>query len=316
MDYLPIFADVRRRRVLVVGEGEPAQLKARLLRQAGADVRIVTGAAFRAEDVGGCAAVFGATGDAGVDRTISQAAQGAGVPVNIVDRPELSSFIVPAIVDRGPVVVGISTSGTAPVLARLLRARIETLLPAGLGDLARFAGRFRRAVRGLVPDAVARRRFWERFFESALADRVVAGDARAAADMVTLVNRAQDRPVGAVYLVGTGPGDPDLLTVRATRLMQQADIAFHGSQVGPAILGRVRRDARRELIASDVPASELRDRVVREVAAARRVLLLQPGDGATGEGLAPEFRRLGLEVIVVPGVGGSAGGLVPQRAAV
>lgn len=270
MDYLPIFLDVRQRRVLVVGDGAPARRKAALLCRAGAVLRVVAAGEFEAEAVRGCAAVFGATADLALDRQVADAARAAGVPVNIVDRPELSTFIMPAIVDRSPVVVAISSGAAAPVLARSLRARIEALLPARLGDLARFAGRFRGAVKNVIPDPVARRRFWELFFASPLAERVLAGDEQAGGDMVALVNRPAASGEGAVYLVGTGPGDPDLLTVQALRLMQQADIVLHDEHVGPAILERARRDAERLPLSSGA-----HDRAMQEAASGKRVLRLK-----------------------------------------
>lgn len=295
MDYLPIFADVRNRRVLVVGEGEAAQRKIELLRRAGADVHVAGAMEFRAADVQGCAAVFGATGSLEIDRRVADAARAAGVAVNVVDRPELSSFIMPAVVDRSPIIVAIGSGGRAPVLARVVRGQIEALLPARLGELANMAGRFRHAVRGLVPDAVARRRFWERFFDSPLALRVVAGDRQADGEMVALINRTGSPPRGAVYVVGIGAGDADLLTVQALRLMQRADIVVHDAPCPPEILDRIRRDAERVLVERD----EVGGRALREALSGRRVLRLvvQPDQHEI-----TELRRRGIEVIVAPGL--------------
>lgn len=295
MDYLPIFADVRNRRVLVVGEGELVSSKIRLLRRAGADIVRRAPAEFRADDISGCAAVFGASGDLAIDRAVAEAARMAGVPVNIVDRPELSTFIIPAIVDRSPLVVAISSGGTAPVLARQLRARLEVMLPARLGDLARLAGRFRHAVRGLVPDTVARRRFWERFFDGPVADQVLAGDVRVDADMVALINRANGTAKGAIYIVGAGSGDADLLTVQALRLMQQADIVAHDEGIAPEILDRARRDA----ACISVAGEALVGRLAREAKLGKRVVWLV-ADHAHAH--IDELQRRGVEVIVAPGL--------------
>lgn len=295
MDYLPIFADLRGRRVLVVGGGDLASSKIRLLRRAAADVFLRVPAEFRADDVHGCAAVFSASGDQAIDRAVADSARHAGIPVNVVDRPELSSFIVPAIVDRSPVIVAISSGGTAPVLARQLRARLEALLPARLGDLARLAGRFRHAVRGLLPDTVARRRFWERFFDGPVADQVLAGGTQRDADMVALVNRANGALQGAIYIVGAGSGDPDLLTLKALRLMQQADVVVHDESIAPEILDRIRRDA----VRINGTGEAITDRLVREAKLGKRVLWLVADHGQVN---IDELRRRGVDVIVTPGL--------------
>ncbi len=193
MKHLPVFLSVHGRSGLVVGGGAAAAEKARLLRQAGAAVTVVAPKVapaladlaaeirllrrrFVAGDVAGCAVVYGATGIDAVDVAVAKAADAAGVPVNVIDRPRLSSFISPAIVDRDPVLVAISTGGAAPVLARRLRAALESLLPSGLGRLAQFAESFRAAVKANFPTAVARRRFWDRFFDGPIAEAVLGGD--------------------------------------------------------------------------------------------------------------------------------------------
>ena len=208
MRYFPAFLDLSGQSVLLVGGGAPAARKLRLLRKAGARVTLVARRAvaeiealaaegevtwlqrgFVAGDVTGRRLVQAASGIEAVDERVAEAAAAAGVPVNVVDRPELSSFIMPAIVDRDPLVIGISSGGTAPVLARRLRARIEALLPSGLGRLARFAGAFRGAVEATIPDFSSRRRFWERFFDGPIADKVLRGDERTARErMLALIN--------------------------------------------------------------------------------------------------------------------------------
>lgn len=332
MDYLPIFVDLKGRKALLVGGGETALQKLRLLRRAGAALTVVTPEpsadidalaqageivlerrAFAAEDVRGCAVVIGAT----ADPAVATAAREAGIPVNIVDHAELSTFIVPAIIDRSPIVVGISSGGAAPLLARLLRAKLELELPARLGDLARFAQRFRGAVRAVIGDAPSRRRFWERFFASPAAEQVLAGNERAAREaMLPLLNRTSAHTqAGAVYLVGAGPGDPDLLTGRALRLMQQADVVFYDELIGPEILDRVRRDALRVYVGKTkgrhaYTQDEINQALLREAKAGRRVLRLKGGDpfvfGRGGEEMN-HVRRHGIEVIVAPGITAAIG---------
>ncbi len=337
MKHLPVFLSVHGRAVLVVGGGAAAADKARLLRKAGAAVTVVAPEVapalaelaaggeihllrrrFVAGDVAGRAVVYGATGNDAVDVTVADAAHAAGVPVNVIDRPRLSSFITPAIIDRDPVVVAISTGGAAPVLARRLRAALETQLPSGLGRLAGFAESFRAAVKANFPTAVARRRFWERFFDGPIAEAVLGGDLAVAREgMLNLVNRpgTDRRPAGGVTLVGAGPGDPDLLTFRALSSMQQADLVVYDRLVGPDILACARRDAERVYVGKAKGGhGHTQERInalmVREAKAGKRVVRLKGGDpcifGRGGEEL-DYLRRHGVTVEVVPGVTAAAG---------
>lgn len=320
MDYLPLFVDLRQRRALIVGGGETAAQKLRLLRKAGARVTVLAeapvaeiaalaeageiileGRTFTSADAKDCAVIIGT--DPASNEAVSAAARAANIPVNVVDRADLSTFLVPAIVDRSPIVVGISSGGAAPLLARLLRARLETLLPARLGDLAAFAARFRAAVRGLIDDARTRRRFWERFFDSPAAEAVLAGNERAAREaMLPLLNsNAVKQESGVVYLVGVGPGDPDLLTFQALRLMQQADVVLYDEHITPEILDRVRRDAERILVGET--KEEVYRLLVEQVASGKRVLRLHAGDGqAGGRGDVDHLHRRGIATIAAPGV--------------
>ncbi|MGF1640255.1 MAG: siroheme synthase CysG [Rhodospirillales bacterium] len=337
MRNLPIFLDLRERATLVVGGGEASARKARLLRGAAARVDVVApgcgetlramveagevrliARSFTAGDVAGRAVVIAATGRADIDASVSEAAIAAGVPVNVVDAPALSTFVMPAIIDRDPVTVAVSTAGTAPVLARALRARIEALLPANLGRLARFADRFRRAVAGVHPDPAARRRFWERFFAGPIAAAVLAGDERWARErMLATVNRPDgDRsPPGTVHIVGAGPGDPDLLTLRAFRLLQEADVIVHDRLVAPEILDYARRDAERIDVGKRKGAhsrsqGEINELLLREARSGRCVVRLKGGDpfvfGRGGE--EREFlARHGVRAEVVAGVTAASG---------
>ncbi len=305
MQHLPVFLDVKGREALVVGGGETAARKVRLLAQAGAMIVVVApkcgeslrimasnGQArlvirdFASDDVARQAVVIAATGLSRVDAHVSKAARAAGIPVNVVDAPDLSSFIMPAIIDRDPITVAVSTAGTAPVLARAVRAKIEALLPTDIGRLARFADGFRRAVRANYPDVYARRRFWEKFFAGPVASSVLSGDERWARErMLDLVNRpaAAESPNGVVHIVGAGPGDPDLLTLRAFRLLQEADVIVHDRLVTPGILDYARRDAVRidagkAKGAHTLTQHQINALLLREARSGRRVVRLKGGD--------------------------------------
>ncbi|HZT20749.1 MAG TPA: siroheme synthase CysG [Dongiaceae bacterium] len=327
MDHFPIFLDLSARPALIVGGGELALRKLRLLRKAGARITVVaprlapeieaSGVALKRRgfvdgDVHGQDIIFAATGIEAVDDRVAAAARLAHVPFNVADRPARSSFILPAIVERDPVVVAISSGGAAPVLARRLREAIERLLPSRLGRLAAFANGFRGAVQGLLPDPAARRRFWERFFSGPVAESVLAGDdSRAREAMLCLVNsRPEGRPEkGIVQLVGTGPGNPDLLTLRALQVMQRADVAVHDRRIGPQILDLLRRDAER-LDISGSSQEEVHDLLARLAGDGKHVVRLKDGDpfvfGRGGEELAA-LRRRGIAVQAVPGITAALG---------
>jgi len=267
MHHLPIFMDVKERTILIVGGGSVAARKAEAVLKAGGRVRIVAAEVeaeieallndakvsllrrnFKANDLNGSTLVISTTDDEQLNRNVSALAQQADIPVNVVDRLELCTFIMPAIVDRTPMLIAITTGGTAPILSRLYKARLETSVPAGLGRLAEMAGRCRARINAAITDGTARRRFWERFAEGPIAEYVFAGQADSAEELLDQTLRQVEisgtPPVhGEVYLVGAGPGDPDLLTFRAIRLMQQADVVLHDRLVPDAILGMVRRDA-------------------------------------------------------------------------
>ena len=268
MRFLPVFLDLTQGAVGLAGSGPAAQSKLRLLRSAGARVRWFAEGADAIEDdlaadlhsggveisradprqagFSGLIAVVSAIGDARDDDLAAQARR-QRIPVNVVDRPDLSTFIFPAIVDRGEVVVAIGTGGAAPVLARRLRERIEALLPARIGDLAALMGRFRAAARKRR-GADSLRRFWERVVDGPIGAAALAGRWHEAE---TALARATERPddwhgrCGTVFLVGAGPGDPDLLTLRALQALQGADVVLYDETVSVGILDRARRDAER-----------------------------------------------------------------------
>jgi len=343
MRYFPAFLDLTGRSVLLVGGGEAAARKLRLLRKAGAEVTVLAPRAgteieglaasgavrlvrrgFVAGDVTGRSIVQAATGLDAVDSRVAEAAGLAGLPVNVVDRPDLSSFIMPAIVDRDPLVIGISSGGAAPVLARRLRERIEALLPAGLGRLARFAETFRGAVEANLSNFVERRRFWERFFDGPLAEKILAGDERTARErMLALINggspsRAAGSSAsgpGTVHIVGAGPGDPDLLTFKALRLLQRADVVIYDKLVGPEIIDYARRDAERIYVGkAKANHAKTQDQInallLSHARAGKQVVRLKGGDpfvfGRGGEEQA-YLRAHDVEVEVVPGITAATG---------
>lgn len=336
MDFLPIFLNIRGRRCLVVGGGEVAARKAGLLRSAGAQVvmqsptlgRVASemqasgeiehrAESYQPGALDGCALVVAATSDEAVNRRVHADATARNLPVNVVDRPELCSFIVPAIVDRSPVIAAVSSGGGSPVLSRLLRSRLESFIPSAYGRLAVLAERFRDRVKQRFADAGDRRRFWERVLDGHVAELALSGR-EAEAELALereLESGTAGEPRGEVYLVGAGPGDPDLLTFRALRLMQKADVVLYDRLVSPKIMALVRREA--ELIhvgkaRSDhtMPQEEISALMAKLAKEGKRVLRLKGGDpfifGRGGE----EIEVLAEQQIpfqVVPGVTAAAG---------
>lgn len=335
MDFLPLFHNLRGRRVLVVGGGEIALRKARLLAEAGACLQVVApqiedelrdlvGAGggelrlrgYRAEDLDGCVLVIAATDDEVLNARVSGDAGQRSLPVNVVDAPALCSVIFPAIVDRSPLMVAVSSGGDAPVLTRLMRARLETLIPAAYGRLAGLAQRFRERVKRRFADVQQRRVFWEEVFQGPVAERVLAGrDAEAERLLLSALEGSQEHHLGEVYLVGAGPGDPDLLTFRALRLMQQADVVLYDRLVAPAIVDMCRRDAERIYVGKRrsehaLPQEQINQQLVALAKQGKRVLRLKGGDpfifGRGGEEIE-ELAAEGIAFQVVPGITAASG---------
>lgn len=337
MSWLPVSLHVEGRDCLVVGGGAVAVRKVRQLRRAGARVHVVapeldaelaalhgagdlrwTRDTFAPAHLEGCALVIAATDDRGVNAEVSRLAQARDLPVNVVDDPALCSFIMPSVVDRNPVTIAISTGGASPVLARLLRARLETMIPAGFGRLAELMGAFREKARERFPDTTLRRRFWENVLQGPVAEMLYAGQDQPA--LAALEQQLQDENAavphgGEVYLVGAGPGDPDLLTFRALRLMQQADVVLYDRLVAPALVELCRRDAERIFVGKEadqhaVPQDELNLMLVRLAREGKRVLRLKGGDpfmfGRGGEEIG-ELAAAGIPFQVVPGITAAAG---------
>ena len=309
MRHFPAFLDLHGRAALVLGEGEAAEIKAALLARAGAVLHRVPRFAGGLPE--GCAIAIGAGAPESDLQALSALCKASGVPVNIVDRPALCSFVMPAIVDRAPITIGISTGGAAPVLARLVRARIEAVLPPALGRLAALADRFKGAVRAALPDVAARRRFLDAVLGGPVADLAVAGrEAEAEGAFAAALAEAEARPAGVVHLVGAGPGAADLLTLRALRLLGEADVIVHDRLVGEGVLDLARRDAERIYVGKSranhcLPQEGINELLVRLAREGKRVVRLKGGDpfvfGRGGEEMAA-CRAAGIACEVVPGV--------------
>lgn len=331
MSLYPLFADLRGRRVLVVGGGSVGERKIMALRKTGADIEV--GAPWISSKVAEWTAlgeirhrrgefteawlddawlVVAATSDRALNRRIAEAASNRRLFVNVVDDSSLSSFQVPAVIDRSPLIVAISTGGAAPVLARIVRERIEALLDASLGPLATLAARFRDRIRERFADLGARRRFLEHVFTGNIAARVRQNRLSNAAHMLekelAVVTTAPTR--GSVVLVGAGPGDPGLLTLNALRALNQADVILHDRLVSTQVLDLARRDA--EFIEVGKQAGgwhtlqeQIHALLLEHARAGRRVVRLKGGDpfvfGRGGEEL--EFLRAhAIDYEVVPGI--------------
>lgn len=341
MDYFPIFLRLTGEPVLVVGGGEVAARKVELLLRAGAKVTVVApalvdtlrdkatageimhvAAEFAPDHLEGVRLAIAATDRHSVNAWVAYQAEARRIPVNVVDDRELSRFIVPAIVDRSPVVVAIGSSGDAPVLTRRLRERLETLLPQRLGALARLAGRLRPTVKARLNSPGSRRRFWERFFDGPIASDVLAG--REDTESSALEQRVSEslatfsRPAaveGEVALVGAGPGDPGLLTLRAVRALQNADVVLYDRLVSAEVLDLARRDAERVYVGkaageAHVAQDEINDLLVNLAKQGKRVCRLKGGDpfifGRGGEELEA-LARAGVRFEVVPGITAAIG---------
>ncbi len=331
MQALPIFIDLKQRSSVVIGGGDVAMRKVTMLLKAQAHVVLVSPvlcgelqllvdekkldyiqAHFYPEQLDGAVIVIAATDDIAVNKLVSMEAKQRNIPVNVVDAPALCSFTMASVVDRSPIVIAISSEGNAPVLARYIRTKIETMLPASYGRIATVAGEFREAVKAKFATTQARRIFWEDVLQGPVVERILAGQESAARQLLTnlLNDQADIQHHGEVYLVGGGPGDPDLLTLRALRLMQQCDVCVYDKLVSPEVMELVRRDA--ELIyvgkARDqhtMPQEEINLLLARLALEGKRVLRLKGGDpfifGRGGEEIETLMEN-GVPFQVVPGI--------------
>lgn len=331
MQALPIFMNISQRLCVVIGAGEVAARKVTMLLRAQASVTVYAPeicptladlveagriryqqARFADEQLSGACLVIAATSDLQVNTAVSLAAQANNIPVNVVDAPALCTFTMASIVERSPIVIAISSEGNAPVLARYLRSKIETMLPAGYGRIAAIAGEFRDKVKSKYATSQARRIFWEGVLQGPIVERILAGQeaaARKGLDQL-LTDDTASQQHGEVYLVGGGPGDPDLLTFRALRLMQQCDVCVYDKLVSPEVLDLVRRDAELIYVGKSrdqhtLPQEEINQLLARLALAGKRVLRLKGGDpfifGRGGEEIETLMQQ-GVPFQVVPGI--------------
>lgn len=337
MEFLPLFFSLKSRPVLVVGGGEVALRKARMLAKAGASVSVVSPEVredlkalviatngtvylepYQGTHLEDCMLVIAATDNKAVNKQAYEDAHQLNLPINVVDAPELCSFIFPAIIDRSPIIAAVSSGGSSPVLARLLRSKLESLIPATYGRLASLAEKYRQQVKDKFDHINQRRGFWEKILSGSVADLVFAGkenEAEALLKDTLSDNKTTKRELGEVYLVGAGPGDPDLLTFKALRLMQQADVVLYDRLVSEPIMNLCRRDAEFVNVGkarSDhtVPQEGINQLLVKYAQKGHRVLRLKGGDpfifGRGGEEIQ-ELSEAGVPFQVVPGITAAAG---------
>ncbi len=339
MDHLPIFLDLKGKKVIVTGGTTTAARRVERALSAGANVEVFadalnaefdvflqndnfthTARGFIDSDLDGCAVAYGAQNNPDDDQGLADTARAKNILVNVADVPKNCDFITPSIVDRDPLILAISTGGASPILGRTIRARLEVMLPATYGDLTRFLGSFRDGAMAKIKSGSARLKFWESVTTGPVADLFLAGDVEGATEQLKAEVEAAaaglERPkLGEVYLVGAGPGDPDLLTFRALRLMQLCDVVVFDRLVGEGIMNLVRRDAERIYVGKQpqqhiVPQEDISQMLVTLAQQGKRVLRLKGGDpfifGRGGE----EIEALAVEKIpfqVVPGITAASG---------
>ncbi len=329
MNAFPVFMKVEKRSVVIVGSGDEALAKARLIGQSSAAIRIVAEEpeaelaafardaglelveeAYRSALIEGACLVFAATGEEALDGRVVADANARGIPVNAVDRPHLCDFYTPALVNRAPVVVAIGTEGAGPVLAQMIRARVDRMLSPALGPIASLAASLRDTVERLVPKGNARRAFWSDFFEGAPARAMEIGHIEEAREAAAELMRRRAAARGHVSLVGAGPGAEDLITIRAQRLLMQADVILFDALVPEAVVAMGRRDAERVSVGKrkgchSKKQEEINDLIVELARAGKRVVRLKSGDplvyGRAGEEIAA-LREAGVSYEIVPGV--------------
>ena len=336
MDHLPIFINVRQNPCLVIGGGDIALRKINLLIKAQAkvdclsplfcegitnlsqngDVNLIQ-KRFESDDIKDYAIIIASTDDSSVNALISKSAKEARIPVNVVDSPELSSFIMPSIVDRSPVIIAVSSAGRAPVLARIIRAKLETVIPSAYGVLAEIAGEYRQKVKDRFSKIKDRRAFWESIFSGVIAEKVFSGRINEAKDDIEKqLKQASQMELGEVYLVGAGPGDPDLLTFKALRLIQQADVVLYDRLVSKGVMELVRRDSELIYVGKKGGSQEstrqidINDQLVELAKSGKRVCRLKGGDpfifGRGGEEIE-SLSEHGIPFQVVPGITAASG---------
>ena len=336
MDYFPIFVKLQNNPCLVIGAGEIAARKIELLARAGANITVIAlkvshhiaslehkydltihQKAFKPDDVLNFKFVISATDNRATNELVAQSAGAHKILVNVVDSPDLCSFIFPAIIDRSPIIAAVSSGGAAPVLARLLRAKIETIIPPAYGQLAQLAENYRNKVKSLIKEPAQRRIFWENIFQGSVAEAVFAGNNNGAEQQLlqALQQHKNTETVGEVYLIGAGPGAADLLTFRALRLMQQADVIVYDHLVSPDIIDLARRDSEKIYVGKQrdkhtLPQESINTLLADLAKAGKRVVRLKGGDpfifGRGGEEIETLMEQ-GIHFQVVPGITAASG---------
>jgi uroporphyrin-III C-methyltransferase/precorrin-2 dehydrogenase/sirohydrochlorin ferrochelatase len=331
MQALPIFFNIKNRPCVVIGGGDVATRKVTMLLKADAAITLYSPAIcheleemenagkikyikadFAENQLAGACMVIAATDDEAVNVAVSVAAMAQNIPVNVVDAPDLCTFTMGSIIDRSPVVIAVSSEGNAPVLARYIRTKIETMLPASYGRIAAIAGEFREQVKAKFSTTQARRRFWEGVLQGPMVERVLSGQEQAARELLSNILSDADASAnkGEVFLVGGGPGDPDLLTFRALRLMQQCDVCVYDKLVSPEVMELVRRDAELIYVGKSrdqhtLPQEEINELLAKLALQGKRVLRLKGGDpfifGRGGEEIETLMQH-GVPFQVVPGI--------------
>ena len=336
MQALPIFFNIKNRPCVVIGGGEVATRKVMMLLKASAAITLYSPeichelqdmvdngrltyicSHFAPSQLQRACMVIAATDDEAVNIAVSEAAKAQNIPVNVVDAPDLCTFTMGSIIDRSPIVIAISSEGNAPVLARYIRAKIETMLPATYGRIADIAGEFREQVKAKFATTQARRIFWEGILQGPIVERVLSGQEQEARKLLqsTLDGAEVNKNKGEVFLVGGGPGDPDLLTFRALRLMQQCDVCVYDKLVSPEVMELVRRDAELIYVGKSrdqhtLPQEEINELLATLALQGKRVLRLKGGDpfifGRGGEEIETLMQR-GVSFQVVPGISAANG---------
>ena len=336
MDYFPVFVKLKDQDCLVVGAGEIAARKIELLARAGAKITVIAGKIspqvlnlkaschlnllqkfFTPADLHGYRLVVSATDNNETNQLVAKTAGEQNILVNVVDNPALCSFIFPAIIDRSPIIAAVSSGGAAPVLARLLRAKIESIIPPAYGRLAQLAEKFRTDVKNHIKEPAQRRIFWENIFQGSVAELVFAGNEQDAEQQLqqALIQQKDSASLGEVYLIGAGPGAPDLLTFRALRLMQQADVVVYDHLVSPEILDLARRDSGKIYVGKQRKKHTLSQESINTLLAdlakaGKRVVRLKGGDpfifGRGGEEIETLMQQ-GINFQVVPGITAASG---------
>ena len=336
MDYFPLFIKLKQQNCLVIGAGEVATRKIELLARAGAVITVIAieispaiasmqqthklilkQKAFEKEDIKEFRLVVSATNNTETNQLVADTATELNIPINVVDNPALCSFIFPAIIDRSPIIAAISSGGASPVLARLLRAKIESTIPSAYGQLAHLAEKFRSHVKTQIKEPAQRRIFWENVLQGRIAELVFSGKKQEAENqLIELISNAETTDnTGEVYLVGAGPGDPDLLTFKALRLMQQADVVVYDRLVSPEILDLTRRDSEKIYVGKQRQNHSLPQNSINELLATlakkgKRIVRLKGGDpfifGRGGEEIETLMQQ-GINFQVVPGITAASG---------